>query len=85
MGHRCRLHHTLLALVMFKLFNEGHSDQCQVVLVFDLVAVFIFSRACWPSLCLLWRNVCLGLLPVFRLACLLFVVELNELFIYFRN
>ena len=25
----------------------------------------IFSRACWSSLCLLWKNVYLGLLPIF--------------------
>ena len=25
----------------------------------------IFSCACWPSLCLLWRNFCLGLVPFF--------------------
>ena len=30
----------------------------------------IFSCACWPSLCLLWRNVSLGLLPIFPLDCL---------------
>ena len=33
-------------------------------------------------LCLLWRNVCLGLLPIFWLGCFL-VIELYELFIYF--
>ena len=31
------------------------------------------SWACWPSVYLLWRNVCLGLLPVFRLGCLFFL------------
>ena len=24
----------------------------------------IFSCVCWPSVCLLWKNVCLGLLPI---------------------
>ena len=32
----------------------------------------IFSCACWPSVCLLWKNVCLGLLHIFWLCCLLF-------------
>ena len=32
----------------------------------------IFSYAYWPSLCLLWRNVYLGILPVFWLGCLFF-------------
>ena len=29
-----------------------------------------FSCASWPSVCLLWRNVYLGLLPIFGLGCL---------------
>ena len=33
-----------------------------------------------------WRNVHLGVLPIFRLGCLFFiVVELCELFVYFGN
>ena len=43
-----------------------------------------FSCACWPSLCLLWRNVYLGLLPIFWLGCF-FIAELYELFVYFGN
>ena len=32
----------------------------------SLIAIMrIFSCACWPSVCFLWRKVCLGLLPVF--------------------
>ena len=34
------------------------------------------SCAFWPSVCLLWRNVCLHLLPVFWLACY-FDIELH--------
>ena len=30
----------------------------------------IFSCASWPSVCLLWRNIYLGLLPIFWLGCL---------------
>ena len=30
----------------------------------------IFSYAFWPSLCLLWRNVYIDLLPIFWLGCL---------------
>ena len=36
----------------------------------------IFSCTYWPSLCLLWRNVYLGLLPIFQLGCLLAFVFL---------
>ena len=32
----------------------------------------IFSWVCLPSICLLWRNVYLGPLPIFWLGCLLF-------------
>ena len=39
----------------------------------------------WLSVCLLWRNVYLGLLPIFQLGCLVVVVELYELFVYFGN
>ena len=31
-----------------------------------------FSCVCWPAVCLFQRNVCLGLLPIFRLDCLFF-------------
>ena len=31
----------------------------------------ISSCACWPSVCLCWRNAYLGLLPIFWLGCLL--------------
>ena len=41
----------------------------------------IFSVACWPFVCLVWRNVCLGLLPIFQLGCLFFVIELYDLYI----
>ena len=45
----------------------------------------IFSCVCWPSVCLLWRNVCLGLLPIFCLGCLVFDIELHERLVYFGD
>ena len=42
----------------------------------------IFSCICWPSVCLLWRNVCLGLLFVFlALSCMscLYILEIKPL------
>ena len=49
----------------------------------------IFSCASWPSVCLLWRNVYLVLLPIFWLGCLffwtlscmscLYILEINRL------
>ena len=50
----------------------------------------IFSYACWPFVCLLWRNVYLGLLPIFYwfvyfliLSCIsyLYILEINTLLI----
>ena len=62
--------HTLSS--MCRLLNDGHSDWCEVVphCSFDLhfsdnEVLSIFSCACRPSICLLWRNVYLGLLPIF--------------------
>ena len=42
----------------------------------------VFSCACWLSVCLLRRNVYLGLLPAFGLGCF-FYVKLYEPFMYF--
>ena len=35
--------------------------------------LIIFSRTCWSSVFLLWRNVCLGLLPVFLFSSLILI------------
>ena len=42
------------------------------------------SWVCWQSVSvyLLWRNVYLGLLPIFGLGCLFFDIELHELLVY---
>ena len=58
-----------LAFIVFILFDEGRPDWCEVIpyCSFDLtslkVMLSIFLYASWPSVCLLWRNVSLGLLP----------------------
>ena len=44
-----------------------------------LVILSIFSCASWPSVCLLWRNVCLGLLLILHFF-FSFNVKLCELF-----
>ena len=44
----------------------------------------IFSCVYWPFVCLVWRNVSLGLLPIFWLGCLFSDIDLYELFIYFK-
>ena len=48
----------------------------------------LFMVFCWPSVCLLWRNVCLDLLPIFffyRIVGLLFFKQLCKLLVYFGN
>ena len=41
----------------------------------------ILSCVCWQSVYLLWRNVYLGLLPIFGLGCLFYYIELHELLV----
>ena len=47
--------------------------------------VSIFPCAFWSSVYLLWRNVFLGLPPIFELGCLFFDIELYMLFVYFGD
>ena len=44
----------------------------------------ILSCVCWQSVYLLWRNVYLGLLPIFGLGCF-FAIELHELLVNFGD
>ena len=37
-----------------------------------LVMLRIFSCACWPSVCLLWKTIYSYILPIFKMCCLLF-------------
>ena len=41
-----------------------------------------FFMCLWPYACLIWKNVYSGLLPIFQF---FVVVELYELFVYFRD
>ena len=50
-----------LAFVICRLFDDGHSEKCEKA----THCSFDFSCAYWPSVNLLWRNVCLGLLTIF--------------------
>ena len=50
-----------------------------------LAMLSISSCAYWPCVCLLWRNGYLGLLPIFQLGCLGFVIELYEVSTYLGN
>ena len=58
-----------------------------VLICISLIAMLSsFSCACWPSVCLLWRNVYLDLLRIFKiLGFVFFNTEIYELFVYFGN
>ena len=43
-----------------------------ICILWWLVMLSSFSCVCWQSVCLVWRNVYLGLLPIFVLGCLFF-------------
>ena len=47
--------------------------------------ISIFSYAYLTSVWLHWRNVYIGLLPIFQLGYLSFFIDLNEMFVYFGN
>ena len=64
------------AFIVCRVFDEGHSDQCEVVSHCSFDLHFSNNEWCWafscvyyPSVCL-WRNVCLGLFPTFWSGCL---------------
>ena len=66
------------ALIVCRLFDDGHSDQCEVISC-GLLLHLSNNEQCWAffnvfvsHLCLLWRNVCLGLFPTLWLGCLVF-------------
>ena len=65
-----------------------------VVPYFRFYLLFSNNYWCWASfhmpvgqlsVYVLWRNVYLGLLPIFLLGCLFFIIEFYELFIHFGN
>ena len=81
--------HTLSSIC--KLFNDGHSDGCEVVYLIVvlictslIIMLSIFSCAYWPSVCLIWRNVYLGLLAIFWLS-LFFCCWVIWVFVYFED
>ena len=73
--------HILSSNFVCRLFNDGHSDWCEVtphctflicisLTMSDVEHIF---RSVGPLyVCLLWRNVCSGLSPTFCLRCLFF-------------
>ena len=65
------------AFIFLQIFDDGHSGKyeaiphCSSDLHFSKLATrSALWCASWPSVCLLWRNVYLGLVPVLWLGCL---------------
>ena len=74
------------AFIVCRLFDDGHSDKCEVIPHCNLICIsLIISAVVYffvyfePSICLLWRTVCLDLLPIFFFLIGLFIY----LFIFF--
>ena len=68
-----------LPFIVCRLFDGGHSDQHEMIPHCGFDLHFSNNEWCWASfhvfirhLYLLWRNVCLSLLPTFWLGCLFF-------------
>ena len=69
------------AFILCRVCDDSHSDWCEVISHCSLGLYFSNNEWCWESshafvsylyICLLWRNVCLGLFPTFSLGCLFF-------------
>ena len=83
--------HPLQHLLFVGFFSDGHSDQCEVIrhCSFDLRLsssdLIIFSCACWPSVCLLWRNGLFGSPVLFLFGFFVFLLLSCILFVYFES
>ena len=76
------------AFIVYRLFDEDHSDRCEMISHYSFDLYFSNNERCWASFHVfvshLWRNVYLGLFPTFWLDCFS-GIKLYELLVYFVN
>ena len=79
------------AFIVCRIFDDGHAGVRWYLIVVLIrislvIMLSIFLCVCWPSICLLWRNLYLGLPHCFWLGCLFsFYIDLHEVFVYFGD
>ena len=80
--------HILPSIYCSLFFNDGHFDHCEVIPDCNLGCISLIIRVVKHffmyllAICLLWRNVCLWLVPIFDWAFCFSEIELCDLFIY---
>ena len=74
-------------ILMMAILTSVRSYLTEVLICFSLIMSDVehLSYICYPSVCLLWRNVCLGLLPLFDWVVCFSDIELYKLLVYFGN
>ena len=80
------------AFIICRFFDDGHSDWCEMISHVVLICISLmindveYSFMFLLKICIyFWRNVCLGLLPIFGVGCCFSDIELHELLINFGD